>query len=147
MELSSETPVFGQRLAGERYIVRPSAYALIHNERGEVAVVATPFGIFLPGGGIERDETPEQAIERETLEECGLLVGSCRVVAHAIQFAYSMEEQVYFEKRCVFATATVTGVSASPGEADHELRWLPADAAAGLMVHECHAWALLAPPR
>jgi 8-oxo-dGTP pyrophosphatase MutT (NUDIX family) len=29
--------------------------------------------VFLPGGGIRTDETPEQAVLREVREECGLL--------------------------------------------------------------------------
>src|SRR5262245_26303935 len=67
---SSITPVFGALTAGCPRVLRPSAYAVIENELGLFAVVVTPGGCFLPGGGLENLETPEEAIGREVLEEC-----------------------------------------------------------------------------
>jgi 8-oxo-dGTP diphosphatase len=64
--------VFGRRVAEATYVRRPSVYAVITNGAGQVAVVRTAQGVFLPGGGIERGETPEQAVLREALEECRL---------------------------------------------------------------------------
>ena len=62
-------PVFGSRMAGYPYIERPSAYAIVRNESGCFALMRTPRGFYLPGGGIEASETPEQAIKREAMEE------------------------------------------------------------------------------
>jgi len=141
MEIPATVPVFGERVAGERYVVRPSAYAVIENEKGDVATVLTPLGPFLPGGGIEAGETPDEAVVREAHEECGLLVRADGEIARAIQFSYSKTEHCYFEKRIVFLRALLEGTTAAL-EADHELVWLPPATAAERMWHESHAWAL-----
>ena len=133
--------IFGERLAGEEYVVRPSAYAVIQNERGEVAVVLTPLGPFLPGGGIEAGETPEETVVREAREEAGLLVRPDGEIARAIQFSYSKTERCYFEKRIVFLRAVLEGMLPAHEE-DHELVWLPRETAAGRMWHESHGWVL-----
>jgi len=134
-------PIFGERLAGETYVVRPSAYAVIQNEKGDIATVLTPLGPFLPGGGIEAGETPEEAVVREAREECGLLVRADGEIARAIQFSYSKTERCYFEKRIVFLRAVLEGTTVALEE-DHELVWLPAETAAERMWHESHGWVL-----
>src|SRR5688500_11690423 len=134
--------VFGERGAGQDYIVRPSAYALILNERDEFAVVMTPLGLLLPGGGIDGDETPAETIVREALEESGLELVPGPEIARVVQLVYSTVERKYFDKRTVFLWATVTGHDSGRGEADHELTWLPAETAAQRMHHESHAWVL-----
>jgi 8-oxo-dGTP diphosphatase len=134
-------PVFGQRLEGEHYIVRPSAYAIIADGRGHVATVITPLGLFLPGGGIEAGETPGEAVVREAREEAGLLIRPLREVARAIQFSYSKTERCHFEKRIVFLRAVLLGTTVA-SETDHELVWQPPAAAAKQMWHESHGWVL-----
>ncbi len=134
-------PTFGSRLAGVKYIVRPSGYALLRDRDGNVAVVLTPEGNFLPGGGIDPGETPEQAVARECAEECGFAVRVGRLVGEAVQFGWSIKEQVFFEKRCSFFEAEVVGAAAST-EVDHELVWLAPERAARIMYHESHGWAI-----
>lgn len=137
---------FGDREDGVAYLVRPSAYALIADEAGRVALVRTPQGVYLPGGGIEAGETAEEAIVREAVEECGLAV---RIrdggwTASAIQFCYSLPEEAYFEKHSVFFEAVVERVAGGATEADHELFWEPAPSAPAALAHESHAWAVRA---
>ncbi len=139
-----EAPVFGTRSESERYTVRPSAYGLIEDGRGQLALVRTPQGVFLPGGGIEADETPAEAVVREALEECGLVVRAASWKICAVQFCYSETERTYFEKRCTFVDAAVEAVAPSGTEADHELIWVASDAASVLMSHESHGWAIAA---
>jgi 8-oxo-dGTP pyrophosphatase MutT (NUDIX family) len=65
-----EAWIFGDRLEHVHYIVRRGAYAVIIND-GMIAVVKTPTGYFLPGGGVEGTETFENRLKREVLEETG----------------------------------------------------------------------------
>lgn len=139
-----EAPVFGVRSESERYIIRPSAYGLVEDGRGHLALVRTPQGVFLPGGGIEAGETPAQAVAREALEECGLVVRVGSWATCAVQFCYSGSEKTHFEKRCTFVDAVVEEVAPSGTEADHELVWVAIDAASAIMSHESHGWAIAA---
>ena len=120
---------------------RPSAYALVRNTRGEWALVRTPQGCFLPGGGMEPEETPQQTVKRESREECGFVLDPGPVAARAIQFVYSTEEEEYFEKVCEFVEAELIAL-VEPSEDDHELLWLDLDQALKFLSHESHRWAL-----
>ena len=59
------------------YLARPETYGIrgiILNERAELLLVKHRYlpGWYLLGGGIGRNETPEDALRREILEEVGL---------------------------------------------------------------------------
>ena len=56
MNRESDGPVFGRQVEGCPYIIRPSAYALVRREAGELAVARTAIGYFLPGGGLKAGE-------------------------------------------------------------------------------------------
>ena len=123
-------------------LVRPSAYGLVASSDARLAVVRTPHGLFLPGGGIEPDEMPRDTVAREVLEECGLEleIGSWSV--RAVDFVYSLEERKHFEKRSTFIDARSSGRRVAAGEPDHQLEWAtPADAIAKL-AHPSHRWAI-----
>lgn len=134
--------VFGQRLEVAPCVVRASAYGLIADAHGHLAIVQTSRGAYLPGGGRARGETAVAAIIREAQEECGLLVHPGKWTERAIQFVYSAPEQTHFEKRSVFIECTVAGPTSSPREADHELLWLTPQTAARTLSHESHRWAV-----
>lgn len=133
-------PVFGLPPEAASATVRPSAYAVIENDRGQFAVVRTPEGTYLPGGGMDPGETPIDTVIRETLEECGLAIRAGSWTTAAVQFAWSEAERKYFEKQSTFVDATVLGPDASRLEPDHELLWVDAATACELLTHESHAW-------
>ena len=133
-------PVFGKPLPGVTYKHRPSAYAVVMSE-GRIAVARTPLACYLPGGGIDSGETPEETIRREGAEECGFVLKPQRLLGRAIEICYAEDEQQYFEKHSTFFAAEVVG-STTKTEADHELLWLiPGDALQALS-HGSHRWAV-----
>jgi 8-oxo-dGTP diphosphatase len=138
----NEAPVFGVRAEAEHYTVRPSAYGVVEGSRGQLAVVRTSHGVFLPGGGIEEGEMPEQAVVREALEECGLAVRAGDWAIYAVQFIYSESERTHFEKLSTFVDATVETVASLATEADHALEWMAPEAASRLLSPESHRWAV-----
>jgi 8-oxo-dGTP diphosphatase len=142
MEDWRESPVFGVPTAGRRYTVRPSAYALIEDGHGRLAVVRTPQGVTLPGGGIEDGETPAQAAVREALEECGLIVRAGSWAIRAVQFSYSESDRAHYEKWSTFLDAVVEAVAHSGVEEDHELVWVAPGAAIEILASESHRWAV-----
>jgi 8-oxo-dGTP diphosphatase len=144
MEDWRDAPVFGVCIEAERYTVRPSAYGLVEDGHGQLAVVRTPQGITLPGGGIEEGETTAQAVVRESLEECGLVVRVGSWAIRAVQFIYSEPERTHFEKWSTFVDATVEAVASSGTEADHELVWMTPETASEVLLAESHRWAVQA---
>jgi 8-oxo-dGTP diphosphatase len=137
-----EAPVFGMQTGTVRYTVRPSAYALVADAGGQLAAVRTLQGVFLAGGGIETGESLAQAVVREVLEECGLVVRVGDWATWAVQFVYSETERTHFEKRCTFVEAVLEAAAGSGKESDHELLWIAPGAAPALMSHQSHAWAI-----
>ena len=137
----SPIPQFGTRHPGREYIFRPSAYVILPNDRDQVAIVRTPVGVFLPGGGQNPGESAEAAAVREVAEECGFEAELLEPLGVADQFAYSVEETVYFMKRSSFFRARIIG-PAPMTEIDHELCWLSSEDAAAAVSHESHRWAV-----
>jgi len=136
-----EQPAFGEREAGRSYVDRPSAYVVLVDDDGRVAVVSTPQGVHLPGGGQHAGESPERAVLREVMEECASPAGVTGTLGRASEFCYAEEEDTYFAKRSTFFTGRVLGVQGVP-EPDHELLWLAPDAAEARLRLGSHAWAV-----
>ncbi|MGI8829849.1 MAG: NUDIX domain-containing protein [Candidatus Limnocylindria bacterium] len=70
-------------LFGGRYRRTEGAHVLVIDEAGRILVVRTTYlgpGWMLPGGRIERGETPHDGAARETREETGLTVTVERLV-------------------------------------------------------------------
>ena len=137
-----DIPEFGNKVAGVHYVLRPGAYAVVRNEEGQIAIVRTPKGYFLPGGGQEADESPEQAAIRETREECGLHIEINERLGVADELTFAASKNIYFRKRSTFFTASVIGLEGE-GEEDHELLWLSPYAAASRLNHGSQVWAVV----
>lgn len=132
---------FGIELPDRDYTLRPSAYVIVRDPDARVAIVRTPLGSFLPGGGLLAHEAPEQAAVREVVEECGLKVEIIEKLGDADQFVYAEAEATHLRKRSTFFRARVTGLAAAT-ESDHALVWLTSEVARRELSHESHRWAL-----
>jgi 8-oxo-dGTP diphosphatase len=142
MSVDDSLLVFGEPMPGRTVVPRPSAYALVKNAHDEFAIVRTRRGLFLPGGGIERKETAEEAVVRETEEECGLLVRPIREVARAIQLVNPRNLELTFAKTSAFWWVELVRERVAEPEPGNELLWLLAVEARDRMFHGSQAWVL-----
>lgn len=138
----ADVPVFGSPPSDVVATMRPSAYAIVADAGGRIAVVRTPRGLYLPGGGMDAVESPANAVVREVREETGLRVSAGAWSVHAVDHVYSADERTHFEKRSTFIDARVDGPPLPAVEADHALEWLAPHAAAAHLTHPGHRWAV-----
>lgn len=66
----------------DNYENRPTVKVVILNNNDEVLT----FGNFLLGGGVELNESLEQAIHREVLEESGAIIEIIKPLGYVVQF-------------------------------------------------------------
>jgi 8-oxo-dGTP pyrophosphatase MutT (NUDIX family) len=108
---------------------------------GELAVVSTPSGLALIGGGQNDGESPADAAIREAAEECGLQIKLGPQIGVADELVFAADERTHYRKRCTFFLADISG-SIGAGEPDHELVWLSAADAMNKLRHESQRWAV-----
>ncbi|MDQ3743009.1 MAG: NUDIX domain-containing protein [Acidobacteriota bacterium] len=136
----AEPTIFGSREPGVQYTPRRAAYVVIYNDGGEVATVVGPGQKqFLPGGGSQPGESPEETCKREVSEELGRGVRLTRRLGEALQYFYSEMDERHYEMRATFFAGEFTDEVS--GDGGHELRWLPPAWAEESFFHACHAWA------
>ena len=133
---------FGTRAANVHYIDRPGAYAVIRNPQDEVAVIRTPNGYFLPGGGVDSGEEFEAALRREVLEETGLGVRISKKIGVAAQYLVSAREGIHYKKVGHFYLADFADRISETFEAEHELLWMSPAQAGSSLNHQFQVWAL-----
>jgi 8-oxo-dGTP diphosphatase len=128
-------PVFGTRIPGLVYHPRPGAYAIVFDAAGRVALVHEEDAWYLPGGGLEPGESPEQALVREVREECACGVTIAAYLGDAIECLVTRAGRPlevrghYFHARFV-GTPTAT--------------WLPPTEACARVLRQSDAWAITA---
>jgi len=130
---------FGKREEHE-YTERTGAY-IVAIQDGRIAVVRTPKGRFLPGGGIEKGETRVECIKRECLEETGFAVGDLKYAASADMFCIH-QKIGYFHPIQHYYTGRFAEKKQSPIESDHVLEWIEYSELKGGMALEMQNWAI-----
>ncbi len=118
------------------------AYAVIFDGEGRIAVVQTSTGYFLPGGGIDRDETHAECIRRECLEETGLAVEADAFVCKTDKYLWSDTLNYYMHGISYFYLCKIAGSVEAPVEADHELLWLTPEECVERLFPEHQVWAV-----
>jgi 8-oxo-dGTP diphosphatase len=121
--------IFGQPPAGRP--PRPGAYVVVVSASWDVAVVRVGADVWLPGGGIQPGETPEDAARREVLEETGLTVELVSGMGEAHEYHEVRGKPVHRLAHYFTARVVSSGVGVEP---DHQLEWWPPDRAAELTL-------------
>lgn len=108
----------------KEYFKRPGAYGIIKDASGLMAVVKTKTGHFLPGGGIEKGESPIECLKRECLEEIGAEVSVLDNFAYGTFCFYSTTLNIDMESQGHFFVCEINKFLKTKTEDDHELVWL-----------------------
>lgn len=140
-DMDEPWPWFGERRPGVEHRDRPGGYAIARRDDGSIALVETASGVYLPGGGQEGDETPEEATLREVHEECGLVVELTGLVGRADQYVHADHVGVHLRKRCTFFTARILRDDGHR-ERGHTLLFASPERAVELLVHASQRWAV-----
>lgn len=136
------TKVFGEKNANEIYHDRIAAYVvLVDNDK--IAVIKTASGkFFLPGGKIEKDESEEECVIRECIEEMGIEVVVKQYFAIGERYFYHEASGKYSHAIGHFFFSDEFKKVCEPIEEDEELLWLSYEKAIEGFYHPHHRWAV-----
>ncbi|KAA0560092.1 NUDIX hydrolase [Rossellomorea aquimaris] len=135
---------FGKKEVGIEYILRPAVYSVMFNSQdNKVAVIQTCDGkYFLPGGGIEGNETHEECLKREALEEMGMEIKILDFIGCANRYFYSTNEFKYYLSEGHFYICEIGKKVSKPIEEDHYLKWIEPSQAINNLFHEHQSWSV-----
>lgn len=137
-----DLPTFGKPEPGIQYMDRPGAYGFLVNKNNELAVLATKWGVFLPGGGLDPGETDLSALKRELVEEMNVEILSAEFVCRAAQYLFSRHYQRHFRKIGSFYRVEAVEPIRLKMQQDHELLWMDKRRASLEISEEYQRWAL-----
>lgn len=113
----------GEKVENKEYYKRPGAYAIIErDEDNKIAIVTNGIGYFFLGGGLEKDETNEQALKRELIEESGYTIKNVEFFDMVSTYIYN-EEKGYMDIDATMYIAKFDKKVAEPIEKDHKIIW------------------------
>lgn len=126
-------PIHGARPnSAQEYDRRPGVYALLpRGGRVLLTFQSAPVPeLQLPGGGIDRGESPLRALAREVLEETGWRISAPRLLGRYRQYGYIKEYDIWAEKLCSIYLARPVRRLSAPHHPEHSVVWAtPAEAA------------------
>lgn len=138
---------FGRAEPGLDYRLRRTAFGLAERD-GRLACVRVDRGdasyFDLPGGAVDGDETEQQALAREFMEETGLTVRPLERIAEASQLFRKSDGQPVNNSGGFWTAQVLSEDPSAKCEDDHALVWLDAAVALVNLRHDAHAWAVAA---
>ncbi|WP_242309613.1 NUDIX hydrolase [Bacillus cereus group sp. BfR-BA-01331] len=133
---------FGSKKCTVHYVLRPSCYSIIfHSSSSKIAVIQKGDRYFLPGGGMEGNETKEECLHRELLEELGWAVEMDQYIGNAARYFYAEKEDTYYLNDGFFYIAQRIH-EVEVHEEDHILQWLSPSLAIEHLLHDHQKWAV-----
>ncbi|WP_035387627.1 NUDIX hydrolase [Exiguobacterium undae] len=117
-------PTFGVKLKGRHYQYKQSVYGVAYDQRQQTFLtVETKWNnLLLPGGGIERGETPEQALHRELLEETGFSIQIDAPIGRSEQYVVTSDGKAILNDAFFFKMTLHERIQTAV-EGDHRLVW------------------------
>ncbi len=131
---------FGEKLSDVSYNDRAGAY-LISVKNGKMAVVETPKGYFLIGGGINTDESHVDCIKREAIEEIGHIVTVKKYICSAEEYI-TREKRGYFHPIQYYYEGEIGEKTVNPIEMDHVFKWIPIEESESKLFFKSQKWAV-----
>lgn len=138
----TDAPTFGIKEKNVQYEERPSAYGILINKEGHIAVVEVRGRYFFPGGGIDADEAPEDCVKRETLEEIGFEISGLRLLGEAVDYFQSFKNKKYYCIPASYFTVDHFKPVREPVETDHILHWMRPEEMINKMARAGFTWAI-----
>jgi 8-oxo-dGTP diphosphatase len=135
--------IFGEK-EDKEYTLRQAVYGVMFSEQNDkIAVVRTERGnYFLPGGGLEDNETHEECLKREALEEIGMAIEVGPYIGSAQQYFSSPDGKEAFLHEGHFYFCFEINLLDIPSEEDHFLEWMDPAKATKCFFHQHQSWAI-----
>ncbi|OQR57063.1 NUDIX hydrolase [Bacillus sp. CDB3] len=134
---------FGSKKPTVHYVLRPSCYAVIFNSSASnIVIIQKGERFFLPGGGMEGQETKEECLHRELLEELGWAIEIDQYFGNAARYFYAEKEDTHYLNDGFFYIANMVQKQTENCEEDHVLRWMSPLHAVKLLIHDHQKWAV-----
>ena len=132
---------FGLKQEHIEYTPRPGAYAFIIKDQS-ILLIDIDGRIYLPGGGLEKNESLSEGLRRELLEETGYEIIIHEQIVEANQYLYSNFHKTYFKKLGTFFQCSLGKKTLGPIDQNHSLVWIPLNEATQVLKQEFQIWAL-----
>ena len=132
---------FGLKQDNVDYTPRPGAYAFIIKD-SHILLINIDGRLYLPGGGIEKNETLIDGLKREILEETGHEIIILDQIVEASQYHYSNFRKKYFKKIGTFFYCKLGDKTKNAIDDNHSIVWTPINEAPQVLKQEFQIWAL-----
>ncbi|WP_084676107.1 NUDIX hydrolase [Carnobacterium funditum] len=135
---------FGKRLKTEHYHIRIGVYGILLNRiTDKIIVVSPPNGSYLlPGGEKEKQETDEETLKRESVEELGFQIEVGKYVGAGEDYFYSTHREKYYHNPAYFYVIDSWEKISEPLEDFNGIEWMTLPEALKKLKRGSHRWAI-----
>jgi 8-oxo-dGTP diphosphatase len=141
MALITNERVFGKKRRSKEYRTRLGAYTVILDDDDRIAVVVQDGRYYLPGGGVEEDEDPIQALHREVAEEVGWIIEVEYQLGSAREFVDLSDKPYGLEREMVFFPSKIVSKAELQKRPEYKPKWVTLQSFEMTTALLSHHWA------